>query len=710
MKQCSSARRSILQNSFRGIARLSQQARRAMRGVIIFAAALALAVVCLTASYLTRERGEMGASSEAKSLLWWSAQSVHAQGGSNTPTFVTFETKDAGQMMAQGTVGTSINASGVVAGIYITMPNVAHGFVRAADGTITEFDAPDAGTGLNQGTFPVSINAKGDITGFYSDTNVAYRGFVRSGANGTITEFDFTGAPTTTAHRGTSPTSINANGDIVGFYRGIDDVSHGFLRTASNENFVSFDVPAAGTAATQGTTPFSVNASGMIAGSYRDSSGVHHGFLGPASGPFTTFDAPGAAGSSSGITKKVLCCGGTFALNIDAAGDVVGLYTDANAIGHGFLRTAASGKFTAPIDAPGASTTTFFPGTLAAVINSSGVLVGDFEDNSGAGHGFVRAADGTITAPLSAPNASTAGLGQFPGGTASVSIGDSGTVTGGYFDSGFVVHGFVLTPVPAAAPTFSPLGGTFSSSQMVTLADTTPGASIFYTTDGSTPTSPPTGTTLPFNGPINIASTKTINAIAANTASWFSNSTVASATYTIGAAPDFQVKVNPTSLTIVAGQSGTATFTVTPENGFNSPVTLACSGLPSEATCIFNPTSLTPSGASVSSTLTVNTTAASAAIPVPTPSSDRPNYALLFLVAAAMLGIATRQKRALRSLQLFGLLIFLVVASGLTSCGGGGAGGGNPGTPVGTSTASVSASAAGNGPSHPATLTITITK
>ena len=682
--------------------------------LVLGLALLVLAVVCLSGSALRRAWKTMGASAALGAFSWWPAQSVHAQAGGNAPTFVTFETKDAGQMMAQGTVGTSINASGVVAGIYLTMPNVAHGFVRAADGTITEFDAPDAGTGLNQGTFPTSINAAGDIAGFYSNTNVAYRGFVRSGANGTITEFDFPGAPTTTGHRGTSPTSINANGDIVGFYRGIDDVSHGFLRTASNENFVSFDVPAAGTAATQGTTPFSVNASGMITGSYRDSSGVRHGFIGPASGPFTPFDAPGAAGSSSGITKKILCCGGTFALNIDAAGDVVGLYTDANAIGHGFLR-AASGKFTAPIDASGASTTSFFPGTLAAAINSSGVLVGDFEDNSGAAHGFVRAADGAITAPLSAPNASTAGLGQFPGGTASVSISDSGAVTGGYFDAGFVVHGFVLTPAAAAAPTFNPNGGTFSSAQMVTLADTTPGASIFYTTDGSTPTSPPTGTTVLFNGPINVASTETINAIAANPASWFSNSTAASATYTINnnppPTPDFTVKVSPTTLTIVAGQSGTATFTVTPENGFNSPVTLSCSGLPSEATCSFNPSSVTPSGGPIASTLTVKTTAASAAIPVPAPPSfDRPNYVLLLLVSAAMLGIATRQKRALRALRVLSLLIFLVVAFGLTSCGGGSAGGGNPGTPIGTTTASVSASAAGNGPSHPATLTITITK
>jgi subtilase family serine protease len=58
--------------------------------------------------------------------------------------------------------------------------------------------------------------------------------------------------------------------------------------------------------------------------------------------------------------------------------------------------------------------------------------------------------------------------------------------------------------------------------------------------------------------------------------------------------PDFSASTPTTSLNIFDGQSGTATITVTPINSFIGSVSFACSGLPSGASCSFNPTTVTP--------------------------------------------------------------------------------------------------------------------
>ena len=364
--------------------------------------------------------------------------------------FTTFDVPGAGTGVLQGTSGLSINAAGDIAGVYLVSPNVAHGFVRAADGTITTFDAPNAGTGMNQGTFPVSINTAGDIAGVYFDSNNVYHGFVRAAADGTITEFDVAGAGTT-GHRGTTPLSIDTAGDITGIYTDANALRHGFVRAASG-TITPFDVPGAGTTGSaqgQGTQPLSINSAGDIAGFYVGANGGFHGFMRAANGAITApIDVPGAG--TSGGTEHHGSVVGTLALSINAAGDITGIYSDASHVGHAFVR-AANGTMTYPIDAPGVATKgpVFIPLTFAASINTAGDIAGTYNDTSGVFHVFMRAANGTITAPIDDPNAGAAGTSVFPG-TLSLSINDSGVITGGYFDANGVLHGFLLAITPEA--------------------------------------------------------------------------------------------------------------------------------------------------------------------------------------------------------------------------------------------------------------------
>jgi len=103
------------------------------------------------------------------------------------------------------------------------------------------------------------------------------------------------------------------------------------------------------------------------------------------------------------------------------------------------------------------------------------------------------------------------------------------SASGGYWVMQMATFKAVSGPQPAATPTFSPVAGTYSSSQSVTISDTTAGATIYYTTDGSTPTT----SSSVYSAPITVSTTTTINAMAAATG--FTNSAVASATYTIQA-------------------------------------------------------------------------------------------------------------------------------------------------------------------------------
>ena len=112
-------------------------------------------------------------------------------------------------------------------------------------------------------------------------------------------------------------------------------------------------------------------------------------------------------------------------------------------------------------------------------------------------------------------------------------------VISGSSPSAITSAAYVIGASTAATPTFSVASGTYNSAQTVSIADSSSGATIYYTTNGSVPT---TSSTI-YTSPITVSSSETINAIAAGSS--YSSSAVATATYTInsGAAstPTFSV-------------------------------------------------------------------------------------------------------------------------------------------------------------------------
>ncbi len=88
-----------------------------------------------------------------------------------------------------------------------------------------------------------------------------------------------------------------------------------------------------------------------------------------------------------------------------------------------------------------------------------------------------------------------------------------------------------------ATPTFSPAAGSYGSAQTVTISTTTGGATLYYTTDGSTPTT----SSAVYTGPITVSAGTTLSAIGVETG--MTNSATGIANYIIGtvAAPTYSL-------------------------------------------------------------------------------------------------------------------------------------------------------------------------
>jgi len=133
----------------------------------------------------------------------------------------------------------------------------------------------------------------------------------------------------------------------------------------------------------------------------------------------------------------------------------------------------------------------------------------------------VQAAELTQTATATAANVAAVGSGSQL--VDAEYLGDSL-----YNTSTSTTVSLIGTSLPTATtPVLSPAAGTYPSAQNVTILDGTAGATIYYTTNGSTPTIASTK----YSAPVLVSASEVINAIAV--APGYANSAVASAAYTI---------------------------------------------------------------------------------------------------------------------------------------------------------------------------------
>lgn len=248
----------------------------------------------------------------------------------------------------------------------------------------------------------------------------------------TIATFDAPGAGTGPG-QGTFALGLSPSGVIEGYYLDAGNVFHGFLRSRHG-TLTTFDAPGAGTGPGQGTQPQSINPSGEITGFYTDSAGLSHGFLRGRNGTIVTFDAPGAG--NGGCAPPIICSSGTQGGSINPEGTIAGQYVDNSGVFHGFVRSPGGAITT--FDAPGAGTGsgqgTFI--TFTDGINPGGAIAGGYADAGNAFHAFVRAPDGTFTTFDPPGSVFTNNSGITP----------NGTVTSYFVDASSVLHGYVRAP------------------------------------------------------------------------------------------------------------------------------------------------------------------------------------------------------------------------------------------------------------------------
>jgi len=187
-----------------------------------------------------------------------------------------------------------------------------------------------------------------------------------------------------------------------------------------------------------------------------------------------------------------------------------------------------------------------------------------------------------------------------------------------------------------------------------------------------------------------------------------------------GTGYDFTVAISgPSSQTVARGQQANYTLVLTPA-GSSGTFTFACGTLPTDALCLFNPTTQTLN-AGVQGNVLVEISTSSALVRLqrpqfgsPVPAGQGPPRPAFWRVLPLSCGLLLLPLAIRRRRKIFQLVVLLaVLACGVSSCtssgggtGGTGGNGGSGGTPTGTYTIPVTVTSVGISQSVNVTLTV----
>lgn len=422
----------------------------------------------------------------------------------------------------------------------------------------------------------------------------------------------------------------------------------------------------------------------------------------------------------------------------------VQFYDGSTALGSAVTLTAGSASYSTASLAEGTHTITAvysgdanFSSSTSAALTEHIVMAASTTTLAASATSVAIGTSVTFTATVSSSLTSPAPTGTVQFYDGSTKLGSAVTLTAGrasYSTSSLAAGTHTITAVYSGDSNFSSSTSAGLTEQIVMAASATTlaasatsvvsGTSVTFTaTVSSSLTSPaPTGTVQFYDGSTALgaaialtggsvsystaslaAGTHTITAVYSGDAN-FSSSTSAALTENV---EGMMSVLGATSASVAPGGSVTEMLTVTALGGLNEATTFACSGLPSGATCSFNPASVTGSG---STTMTLSTTGNSAAL---APESRWLRGGGIALAGILVLLWPIRQRRWA---QMLGILLLCFVFSA-TGCGGGssghggggGGGGGSSGTPAGTYTITVTTTTGSGTSAITDTLTFQLT-